>query len=583
MDDHDSLPAAGAVLLLARTTGARLSVTADVAVALQQCTAFRSLQDHARQLVRQFPQLGGNVADVTRVLQQVRDVGMLLPAARVCAHVNAPTAASPDLDRTVACIITCDRPAAVERLLESLLRSARLARQKQLILIDDSRDAANCSANAAAVERFNVLSPTSMHYFGPEEQAQLTRDAIARLPGHEAGIRFLLQRDSWQGMPTYGRARNLALLLTAGERCIMLDDDVLSEAYRLPYGQAGVAFSDGGREADFYRDARDWQQIAVKQEFDPLVGHGRCLGMGLSRALRTLGLDTMQEACLEAASAAWCGRINADSPVLVTQSGSLGDPGTGNNAWLPNLESASLQRMLARPGGLGSALSLRQNWLGQALPTFTVRPVISQVTGLDNRALLPPYFPALRGEDQLFGSMLDFLHPDSLTLEYDWAVPHQPLEERRGNPAGDPTVPRGGLGLLAGFIDEIQPGDPEVGLATRMALLCCRFEELGELSDAGLTARFRAGLARLQVVHLQTLEEGIRDSAALGEDWRLYLERNRQACVAALQQSPELAELPGVPEAMGSAAVAAAIRERAAGFAAGLRAWDQLREVCRLC
>ena len=116
----------------------------------------------------------------------------------------------------VACIITCDRPAAVERLLESLLRGARLARQKQLLLIDDSREAANCTANAAAVERFNLLSPTSMRYFGPQEQAQLLQHAIAQLPRHETGIRFLLQRELWPGVPTYGRARNLALLLDGG-------------------------------------------------------------------------------------------------------------------------------------------------------------------------------------------------------------------------------------------------------------------------------------------------------------------------------------------------------------------------------
>ncbi|MFO7553367.1 MAG: hypothetical protein R6W80_18340 [Haliea sp.] len=581
MAAHDSLPVAGAVLLLVRATGARLSVTADVAVALQQCTAFRSLHDHAQHLVQQFPQLGGNVADVTRVLQQVRDAGLLLPATQVCEQVNAASADTADLDRTVACIITCDRPAAVERLLESLLRGARLARQKQLLLIDDSREAANCTANAAAVERFNLLSPTSMRYFGPQEQAQLLQHAIAQLPRHETGIRFLLQRELWPGVPTYGRARNLALLLTVGERCIILDDDVLCAAYTLPYGQAGVAFNDGGRQADFYRDARDWQQLAVKQDFDPLVGHGRCLGMGLQRALHTLGQDRLEQVHLAEAGADWCGRITADSRVLVTQSGSLGDPGTSNNGWLVNLEPTSLQRMLARPGGLGAALALRENWLGQGQPTFTVRPVISQVTGLDNRALLPPYFPALRGEDQLFGSMLDFLHPDSLTLEYDWAVPHLPLEERRGNPAGDPTVPRGGLNQLVGYIDEAQPEDPGVGLATRMALLCCRFEELGELSDAGLAARFRAGLARLQAAHLQTLEERFRDSSALGEDWRHYLERNRQACVAALQQSPDLADLPGVPAATGSATVAAAIRQRATGFAAALRGWDELREVCR--
>lgn len=53
------------------------------------------------------------------------------------------------------------------------------------------------------------------------------------------------------------------------------------------------------------------------------------------------------------------------------------------------------------------------------------------MTGLDNRALLPPYFPLFRNEDLLFGMALQFLHPDSLMLDFPWALPHIPMKERR--------------------------------------------------------------------------------------------------------------------------------------------------------
>ena len=56
---------------------------------------------------------------------------------------------------------------------------------------------------------------------------------------------------------------------------------------------------------------------------------------------------------------------------------------------------------------------------------------MSQITGFDNREMLPPYLPIMRGEDRLFGCMLDFIFPSVITLDYPWAIPHLPLPERR--------------------------------------------------------------------------------------------------------------------------------------------------------
>jgi hypothetical protein len=56
--------------------------------------------------------------------------------------------------------------------------------------------------------------------------------------------------------------------------------------------------------------------------------------------------------------------------------------------------------------------------------------VMSQATGLDNSHLLPPYFPVFRGEDYLFASLVVCLHPDAAVLDFNWSIPHLPLEQR---------------------------------------------------------------------------------------------------------------------------------------------------------
>ena len=71
-------------------------------------------------------------------------------------------------------------------------------------------------------------------------------------------MRFLLQRDEWDGLPTYGISRSFALLLSVGARAVILDDDIVCEAIRSPLPNTGVQFgSVGSREAVFYSNHED--------------------------------------------------------------------------------------------------------------------------------------------------------------------------------------------------------------------------------------------------------------------------------------------------------------------------------------
>lgn len=595
VDDYSTLGVAGGVLLVGRNTGGQMLVQPEVETVLQHCRVFRTLEAHGRHLVSLFPQLGGNVEDAVRVLAQVRQAGLFVSASALCQRLNERPDAAASLDRTKAFIITCDRPAAVTRLLESLLHNAQIARQKQLYLVDDSRDNASAEKNREAVEQFNLASPTSMIYFGAEEQRQLMAELEATLPEHQHAVRFLLDREHWGAFKTYGRSRTICLLLSVGERCVVMDDDVLCEALRMapPMGEASL--SDGKCQAAFFESEQQWRQQWHPTEFDPLVGHARCLGLDLGAALSAIETRALQPADLFGVSASLFQGAGSEAPVLVTQSGTLGDPGTRDNAWLVNLPPESVRGMLAVPGGLHTALTTRQCWLGQPRPAVSKHAVMSQVTGLDNRRELPPYFPALRGEDQLFGAVVDFLFPESVVLEYDWAVPHLPLEERRGNPAGDPVVPRGGLQMVCSYLAEARPSDNAVGYATRLQLASGRLRELSELSTGMLLARFRAGLTRAQGFALQTLNDRLAEYNALavqdttagvqwkaaGAQWKEHLEHHIQQCIAALQVPANLSDLGDAPAGADNERVADHIRRAAAGYAGALEAWPAIRAAAR--
>ncbi len=152
-------------LVLNRQTGRKVIVANEVATALTYCNTFKSLDNHARHLVETIPQLQGQLEDVRKVLSMVRESELFISSTEVLPRLNDSTGDEEHLAPVKVFILTCDRPRALERLLDSLLRLGELSRFHQLVVIDDSRQDANADQNRELVARFNLSSAKNMHYF----------------------------------------------------------------------------------------------------------------------------------------------------------------------------------------------------------------------------------------------------------------------------------------------------------------------------------------------------------------------------------------------------------------------------------
>lgn len=567
----------GNVLLVSSSSGKQLSVTRDVSIALKYCHEFRTLAGHARFLVSYMPELGGDESGVEQVLSAVKDAGLMTSAADICQRVNRPTDSKTEIAPSCVCIITCDRPNAVERLLESMLRGAKLSRHEQLYLVDDSRNSLNASHNQSAIESFNLTSPKKITYLGEPQQKQLLNGLVAALPGQEHAINFLVNREKWANFKSYGLARTVCLLLSVGKRCVIMDDDVICSAIESPFREPGLKFRDEIRDADFYSTAQEWQSKSTPAGADPLAGHLKCLGMDLGQAMGALGFETLNQRDLENTDSGLLRNLHASAPVLITQCGSLGDPGTSNNSWLHNLGQDSVGRLMNSQGGLRSAFENRQYWLGRTMPTFSKYAVMSQVTGLDNTHILPPYFPVFRGEDLIFGMVLNFLYPDSLALEYDWAVPHIPIEERKGNIEGDSTTAMGGIKLCVDYIGRRLPVDPDVSFHTRLEALCLLLVELSESSCDGILAIFQSELARTRVDTLKSINDRINGAGSQPQEWTTYLKRCMDENMKTLQSPAALGNIGEIPDDMDEESIVQQIKAFAGDYALALRAWPAIR------
>jgi hypothetical protein len=563
------------MLVINRQNGNQRIMTPQVVEGLKTCTRFKTVAAHAAFLARTRPELQGQEAMALTALNGLKAAGMLLRARDVCARL-AP-AIPRELPPTRVFIITCDRPAAVDRLLDSVLRAGKLGQHDALFLVDDSREPSNREANRTAVMQFNQRSEKPMFYVGEAVQQSIMSGLIAELPAHATGIRFLLDANLWQGKKTYGRSRTLCLLLSVGYRALVMDDDILCEAIEPPIMTAGIGIGSTERRAAFYASAQEMLQQAKPADFDPLSGHASLLGSTLGQALQTLNRGPLQESQFLDSNAALANVLSADSPILVTQCGSLGDPGTGSAHWVSYLGEDSIERLVGAPHGIAAAIENRLNWLGSSRPNVFKLPFMSQLTGLDNSRLLPPYFPAFRGEDTIFGAMVVAMHHHGMSLEYPWSVPHLPLE-RRSFSAAAPIAAAGVVSPFARYLTEYidckDSTDPEQNLD----MLVQDVLRIVARSDANLLLDYRRELARAHADQLYLLQDQYARTEKLQSlEWQGYLRRCIEDVQRALSVNQTPTSIEGIPENATEVELVAQFRSMAKGFAAALSGWVDMR------
>ncbi|HEY6132200.1 MAG TPA: hypothetical protein VIV27_09280, partial [Halioglobus sp.] len=566
------------MLVINRQNGNQQMMTPQVVEGLKTCSTFRTVDAHAAHLANTRAELQGQQAMAATALNTLKAAGMLLRARDVCAKLAQVVPRQ--LPPTRVFIITSDRPAAVQRLLDSLLGVGKLNRHDALFLIDDSRERANRDANREAVATFNLHSARTMFYVGAQAQQALMSGLIEKLPSHTAGIHFLLDPSLWQGKKTFGRSRNLCLLLSVGYRALVMDDDILCQAILSPLTEEGIGIGSGGmREATFYVSEQELWRSGKPADFDPLSEHASVLGSTLGCAMQRLNGGPLRESQLHNVNAALANVLTADSPILVTQCGSLGDPGTGGTHWALFQSEATVRRMISAPHGLTAAIESRLNWLGSTRPNFYKIPFMSQLTGLDNSQLLPPYFPAFRGEDALFGAMLASVHRRSMAFEFPWSVPHLPLEARACT-MQDPIAYSGDIGLFARYlgahIDYKDGTDPAYNLDS----LARDITRMASRSDSDLLLDFRAELARAHADQLYRLaDQSTRTEKFQSPELQDYLSRGINEIQRTLSISQSPTNISGMPVNMTETQLLAQFRELARGFAAALAGWVEIRTV----
>jgi len=565
------------VILHKESNDARMISESGLAHALRQCGQFRSLDDHASAIMQAIPAMRETPEDVSSVLEAVRQAGLFESSAQAwsrLAEADSGFRARPAPARLF--IITCDRPAALSRLLTSLGNQSLPEGVEGIWVVDDSRDAANITENGSLIEKANTEFNTPIRHFDMKQREALIEQLHHDLPEHIEEINFLLERTEWTDQPTFGLGRNLVLLLSVGTRAVVLDDDVVLEAVMPPVSTLPLQAGDANdRQATFYDSLEDLNRHALPSQSSPV-------NMMLEHLGQTLSSVLLSELGGHRALQGWDGqaisRLTSRSSVLITQCGSWGDPGTGDGSWVFNLDKTSIERLLGAGNDLEETLGRRASWFGYRGPTLTAYGTISQMTGIDHSQLLPPYLPAGRGEDILFGVLALRMHPTSAVYNEGWAIRHEPVEDRQDRGALTPIASQTSIGTLVDWLGR-EPTD-QWGLTPRRRLfgVAEQIQRLSEMEQAPLLKLLRhenlssAGIQLTRCFYHIEQVDGLSHLAG-HDDWVRFLEISKNQLLEQIQ-TPERQR----PEPTGDIA---ALQQQGQRLAAALRAWPTVCEVAR--
>lgn len=558
-------------LLRNARSGAEAAIRLDVLNALQQCRRFRTLDGHVEAICRAMPALAGQQANVRQVLETLARQGLLRSAEAVLQALQAPVAAAepPPLEQVY--IRTCDRAPLLGRLLDSLAANeARHGGRYRYRVLDDSRDSQARRDTAAQVARLREQG-LAVAYHGPEQRQRLFTRLAQALPAQRDALGWLLFGSGRPDARSYGRNWNQALLLGAGRRLLLLDDDAVCQAYAPPQDVEGLELSDRESEwVHFYRD-REQALAATARDQDPLARHAELLGRPLSQVLGRCPANALNAAALAELTPEALVALAAAAPVRVTLNSVLGDPGTHSNRWLYlSLDAASRRRFAADEAAYRLYRSQRCLWKGKA--RLLIAPdtslMATTLTGLDNRVLLPPTAPELAGEDGLFGAALKFLHPDGLFLHFPWALAHLPepprrWEESRAGNGGGLAVLNVLEDLAVQTRDRCRAADP----AARAGLLAAQYRDLARAGDAALAEAAASYRLSVRASQIRRLNDALRAFPEAPAWWR--------EDVQGLLQAQVQAQAATDPRAL------AVLRDTLERYAAALEVWPLAWDWCR--
>lgn len=558
----------------ARRTGASHVMTYQVLQALDQCREFRTLDEHIARIQTSVSGLSGKQADVQRVLGHLVSLELLVSDRQFLDRVAAAPVVEPASLGPVF-IRACNRPAQLQRLLRSLADYERSFRAgRHYVLLDDSTEASAIERHRDLLRDFASATGCRLSLLDGRAQQKLLDRLRRAVPQAAGALPGLLMRQDGQTRFGGGRSWNLALLLSAGQRLVLFDDDQFLPLRQLESARSGLNPDPAARASVHFHASLD-EAGAAGQELsaDPFEVHLAACG----HALGTLSRDAsyaIDRQSLHGQNLGRLAHLEAPARVIATAQGAVGSSRTENSNWLYQLDDASREAFWRSREEYLYNMDGLSLWYGydqaraSGISAFT--PFM-----LDNSMLLPCTNASGRGEDLLFATVANLLHPAAVTLELPMAIGHvQESARGRGALSLEARTPRFNH-FVADFIQRQVPAPLAEDPVQRLALLGTALRDAAGASSRMRTQHLREYLSFTRADLIERLQQQFESSSDAPVYWqadvRGIIEANGRALLA--NAAPRLGDWS---EDSNEEACATLLQQELSALADGYDAWPAL-------
>jgi hypothetical protein len=549
-------------------------MTFQVLQALDQSREFRSLDEHIARIMATVPGLASQREGVQRVLDSLVKRGLLVSDQAFLQRVTAATPHEPEPLRAVF-IRACDRPDRVEHLLSSLADYERRFRaNRHYVLIDDSasRDAAN--RHRDLLREFARSTGCKLTYIGAAERERLIETFARAVPQAKASLSWLLAGNGDGKRFGGGRAWNVAMLLSAGARAILLDDDHRLPLRRLEDAREGLDPNPSAASVRrFHRNIDNALGAGEEIEEDPFELHLAAVGHSLG-ALASARRYAIEPAALRGLTLSRLDHLHGDAPILATHHGSYGSSRTESGLWLYHLSPEDRAEFTRDRDSYLRNVEGGSIWYGYRQARATGAATFSPFA-LDNSVLLPCTNPFGRGEDALFSRVVELCHGGALMLELPVAIGHvQETQRKRSTQTLAVQTPRFNY-FVTDFVRRQLPEFNAEDPAQRLHLLAAHLRDIGGANDRGCVRQLQEYLAYSRadlIERLQQQYDAAPDAPVYWQaDVRSIIQENGKALIA--KTPPRLGDWP---EGIDETACANLLRKETTELAAAYESWPAL-------
>lgn len=375
-------------------------------ILMRVCQGVGTFEDHAAATVRMS--IGQETGAIMRALDRLAAAGLFRPASELVRAFDAG-ARVPTRIAAVA-IVTGGEWQLLRRCLESLFTQMRFwSSRPTVLIIDGSPYAADVEQNRERTSRLARAENRMLIHIGPSELAQI----VERLATRSSLPVSVLMR--YLSPASAGARKNIALLLTAGQDLILMDDRVMWSPWTLEEPSKGVVC--GGhvemREGRWFENRNEAFAAVRPCTLDPFSTYDLMLGRAVGELLTCLRPVDFKHACPHLLAGAVAG---GDYVVRLTGIGMAGESDVRCPLRAALFASGATRHYLSSDES-AFRIALRSRYMCRVASSLilTHDPAgPGDCVAICNRELTPPFMLCERDDKVLWAAIMSFLDPHAV-------------------------------------------------------------------------------------------------------------------------------------------------------------------------